>query len=86
MPKNFQLLKPMDSDSLYFIHNDSQYPLKVLPFVRMMASPRSARNACYYYNRLEDDKVRFVSYHFDVESEKTEVDAEVLDLLEEIGD
>lgn len=86
MPKNFQLLKPMDDDSLYLIHNDSQRPLKILPFIRMSASPSSARNACYYYNRLDHDKVRFVSYHFDAESEKTEFDSEVMDLLEEIGD
>jgi hypothetical protein len=29
-------------------------------------SPESPKNACYFYNRLEKDKlnVRFVSYHF----------------------
>ena len=27
-------------------------------------SPQSAKNACYFFNRLEREGARFVSYHF----------------------
>jgi hypothetical protein len=35
-----------------------------------MPSPKTAQNACYFYNRQQKDKkLRFVSYHFEQEAE-----------------
>jgi hypothetical protein len=48
----------------------------VLPLVFIGASPPSAKNACYFFNRMEKDGVRFVSYHFADRAELTERFAE----------
>jgi hypothetical protein len=40
------------------------------------ASPPSAKNACYFFNRVEKEGVRFVSYHFTDRAELKEHFAE----------
>jgi len=32
--------------------------------VQVGSSPVSAKNACYFFNRLEKNGARFISYHF----------------------
>lgn len=54
----------LDVERLYLSKKDSGHALKLLPLVQVGASPQSARNACYFFNRLERDGARFVSYHF----------------------
>jgi hypothetical protein len=35
-----------------------------------MPAPRTAQNACYFYNRTQkNEQIRFVSYHFEHEAE-----------------
>lgn len=60
---------PMDSGQLYLLADGSSKGLKLLPLVRLMASPSQAANACYFYNRSEGDGQRFVSYHFEQEAD-----------------
>lgn len=60
---------PMDSGQLYLLAEGASKGLKLLPLVRVMASPSGVANACYFYNRSESDGQRFVSYHFEQESE-----------------
>lgn len=54
----------LDVDSLYLINGDQGSALKLLPLVQVSASPGTAKNACYFFNRTERDGARFVSYHF----------------------
>lgn len=54
----------MDADGERFI--------KLLPFVRVMPSPKTEANACYFYNRRGNQQQKFVSYHFEVDSEVEE--------------
>jgi len=54
----------LDGDHLYLIKKDSLRGLKLRPLVRVGPSPASAKNACYFFNRVEKDGLRFVSYHF----------------------
>ena len=37
-----------------------------------MPSPKTALNACYFYNRRTKDGVRFVSYHYAEDSDVTQ--------------
>ena len=46
-------LNPMVADQLYLLENGGSHGLKLLPFVRVMASPSKVANACYFYNRSE---------------------------------
>lgn len=54
----------LDVDSLYIINGDQGGALKLLPLVQVSASPGTAKNACYFFNRTEREGARFVSYHF----------------------
>ncbi len=51
-------------DSLYIINGDQSSALKLLPLIQVSASPGTAKNACYFFNRTEREGARFVSYHF----------------------
>jgi len=54
----------LDVERLYLVFRYSARALPLLPLVQVGPSPRSAKNACYFFNRIEKDGVRFVSYHF----------------------
>jgi len=54
----------LDVERLYLSKKDSGRALKLLPLVQVGASPQSAKNACYFFSRLERGGARFVSYHF----------------------
>ena len=76
-----ETLTPMDKNGIYLLSEGQQRPLKLLPFMRMMESPKTEQNACYFYNRVEKDRVRWISYHFEAEPEITRPDDEVLKAL-----
>lgn len=61
----------LDVESLYLSKKDSGRALKLLPLVQVGPSPQSAKNACYFFSRLEPDGARFVSYHFTDKPELT---------------
>ena len=55
----------LDVEQLYLpARKDVGRALRLLPLVKVGPSPQSAKNACYFFNRLERDGARFVSYHF----------------------
>lgn len=61
----------LDVERLYLSTKESGRALKLLPLVQVGPSPQSAKNACYFFNRMERDGVRFVSYHFTDQPEIT---------------
>lgn len=61
----------LDVESLYLSKKDSGRALKLLPLVQVGPSPQSAKNACYFFSRLEGGGARFVSYHFTDKPELT---------------
>jgi hypothetical protein len=76
----------LDVEQIYISRKDSGRALKLLPLLHVGASPESAKNACYFFNRLERDGARFVSYHFTDHPELTgkyEETTEAIRLLEE---
>lgn len=64
-----ELASPAESGCLHFVGVGSNEALPLLPFVKVMPSPKTALNACYFYNRTEKEGVRFVSYHFAEDAE-----------------
>lgn len=80
---------PMESDRLHILEEGASRPLTLLPFFKMMPTPRSEQNACYFYNRMADGwKVRWLSYHFDASAEEEKAPViespEVVSVLNEI--
>jgi hypothetical protein len=77
----------LDVEVLYLSQKESGRALKLLPLIKVGPSPRSARNACYFFNRLEGEGARFVSYHFTDKPELTgqfDEAAETIKILSQI--
>ena len=55
-------------DRLQLLSRDANRPLTLLPLMHVGASPASAKNACYFFNRVDTEGLRFVSYHYADES------------------
>jgi len=75
----------LDVERLYLYKKGSPGALKLLPLIQVGPSPRSAKNACYFFSRVESDGVRFVSHHYDVESEWKDTFADVTATIESLS-
>jgi hypothetical protein len=77
---------PLDTEVLYLLPTYESRSLKLLPLVKIMPAPRTAQNACYFYNRRQkDQKIRFVSYHFEQEAELVDQFDDTREILELIS-
>ena len=63
----------LDVDRLYLASRNCGRALLLLPLVQVGPSPSSAKNACYFFNRLDKEGARFVSYHFVDEPEREDL-------------
>ena len=77
------MIRTLVSNSLYLQERGGSDALELIPLVRMRAGA-PAENARYFYSRMGDDGARFVSYHQTRESEMTEPDAELTELIREL--
>lgn len=59
----------MEDGHLHLLDPEGDRALRLLPFVKVMPSPRTAANACYFYNKRVAATQRFVSYHFEADSQ-----------------
>jgi hypothetical protein len=66
LPEKVTVSSPMDIGALYVVRDGAQRGLAVVPFVQLRESPANAKFTCYFYNRLESEGARLVSYHLGV--------------------
>lgn len=59
--------KPIAPNKIYFIHNNQLEPVKLLPLIYIGTEEES--NACYFYNKLQGKKAKFISYYFENQTE-----------------
>lgn len=78
-------LIPLDSGSLYLYSGRGGEPMKILPFFRLIFHPETGEPAWYFYNRIEGMRVRWISYHYEADSEFEEEDKEVYEMLKDCG-
>jgi hypothetical protein len=71
----------LDVERLYLSKRDSGAGLRLLPLIQIGPSPQSAKNACYFFSRLEKEGARFVSYHFSDQPERNEPFTEVKETI-----
>jgi hypothetical protein len=65
---------PLDTKLLYLCEVGATEPLELVPLFRMLPSPETEQNACFFLNRLSDKEARWVSYHFEGQADITEPD------------
>ena len=81
---SIKVTKPLVSGSLYLHERESRGALEVLPLVQMRAGPPSP-TACYFYNRLDADGARFVSFHQVADAEIMDLDPNLSSLIHELS-
>lgn len=62
-------LIPLDENKLYFIHKNQDKPIELLPFLKYDQESK----ACYFYNSIESNDIRFVSFHYEQNAQFTEL-------------
>jgi hypothetical protein len=83
--KQVQVEQPLDSASLYLLYRGNKSALELVPLLRMIAGQNTPEEACYFYNRIqEDETVRWISYHFHAEPEIVLADQRVVRFLSEL--
>jgi hypothetical protein len=77
-----------DSNELYLLSEPTGSLIKILPFVSVMPSPKTEADACYFFNRMDSKSgdARFISYHYEGDSEQMVSPAELKQLIEDFGD
>lgn len=71
-------------ERLYLCNRRFGNALPLLPLVQVGPSPKSARNACYFFNRIEGDLARFVSYHYVDTPDMTRASTNALDAIRKL--
>lgn len=74
----------LDESYLYFIHKGGVEPLTLVPLIKFGTNPTAEENACYFYNRIDKNGVRWVSYHFGEKEEFSEQNSFVQDMLNDL--
>ena len=72
----------LDVERLYLSKKNSGKALKLLPLIQFGPSPQSAKNACYFFSRMERDGARFISYHH---TDRPELTGQFADATEAIN-
>ena len=83
--KQVRLSHPVDDDSLYLLNDGSSQALALEPLIRIIPDHNTGEDACYFYSRLEGDRVRWVSYHYRGEPELLLPDSDVVKFLSNLA-
>ena len=78
--QQLKLTEALDTARLYMLNDANLRALELVPFVRVIAG-NTGQDACYFYNRVEEAGVRWVSYHFHADPELLLPDEDVMELL-----
>ncbi|KKL66532.1 hypothetical protein LCGC14_2144060, partial [marine sediment metagenome] len=55
---------PMEEENLYILHENYKPTIKMLPFIILKED-----KICYFFNRVEGENARYISYHYDQKPE-----------------
>jgi hypothetical protein len=70
---------------LYMLEDGSTLPLELGPLVQLRRAPQAVEDACYFYDRIENGSVKFISYHYPHEPDLVAVDDSVVAMINELA-
>ena len=62
--KSYTPLVNKPEGKLYLLHGNLKKPIEIVPFLRILPSSETKESACYFYNRIDGEYARFVSFHY----------------------
>jgi hypothetical protein len=85
VPGGSVALRELPEDgALYMLEDGASLLLPLRHLFQLRRIPESAADACYFYDRVEEGGVRWVSYHYEAEAEVVHADDDILALIEEL--
>ena len=87
LPRNkYSLKQPLEDGMMHIISTVSGKSCKLLPLIKFGESPSKDNNACYFYNRRDNDQSqKWISYHNENKPERPFSDPEVNALLDKLS-
>ncbi len=79
-----QLREWPEEGGLYMLEDGAQTALPLSPLFTLRRGPAAVEDACYFFGRMEGERVRWVSYHFEGEPEVVDEDPSVAGLISEL--
>ena len=79
-----ELLELPEDGGLYMHESVSMRVLRLAPLFMLSHSPASVEDACYFYDRLDADEVRWVSFHHEPQPELHLANPSVAGLVREL--
>lgn len=73
-----------EEGALYLYEDGATLALSLAPLMTVGRGPDAVEDACYFYDRLDGEAVRWVSYHFADQAEMVRADAGVVELIAEL--
>lgn len=64
-----QTEKSLRTGNLYLLNKEKLKPLQILPFIKIMESPKTGEWACYFYREVDESTVRWISYNYGIDPE-----------------
>lgn len=74
----------LEDKTLHMKCKSEKEVLKLLPFFKMGSPPNTSQEACYFYNRIKSEGLRFISYHYEEKAEIYETSSTTMELIKEI--
>jgi hypothetical protein len=74
------------TDQLYVMSSDMGRAFKLLPLVKVGPTPVKEPNSCFFFNRRENGKLKFISYHYEQKPELVEDFPDARDALDMLSD
>ncbi|MFC1481080.1 N-6 DNA methylase [Candidatus Neomarinimicrobiota bacterium] len=63
-PMDLNLRMPLADGMLHLYSFGEDRALNLIPLIRMMSTPPSEENACYFYNKKQNKNIEFQSYYY----------------------
>lgn len=79
-----QLRQWPEDGCLYMLERDAGLVLKLASLFRLRRSPESVEDAAYFYDRIEKDGIRWISYAYESAPEVVEPDADTIALIKQL--
>ena len=83
--KEYKLKEPLEDGMMHIISTLNGRSCKLLPLIKFGESPNNDNNACYFFNRRDDQSQRWISYHYENQPVKPFNDPEVNTLLDKLS-
>ena len=62
---SFNSIIPLERYKIFVVHGKEEKPVELLPFIRFIEDSQ----AVYYYSRIKDNNIRWISYHYEPKPE-----------------